>query len=257
MTPDPYTNSGRRLKDPQSWNRYAYTRGDPVNRFDPNGTDDDPAYYGCTVGAGEGEEDVACFDVTVEIPGGFNPAAAAQTATAYAAAQAASNIASMVLANEYFYNVASLALQALGSPECAALYNTSGKGDFTPQMVLQSMIPGGSPSGYYFGTITFGSIAGAIAAQTNLGGGVPGYGLTVADIEINNGPTGDFFNGNLVNSVDTLLHELGHVFGLLPALGGSSIVYDANPDGSPNAAAEAANEAALAPCRTATEALLK
>ena len=42
MTPDPYTNSGR-LTDPQSWNRYAYTRGDPVNRFDPLGTDDTPS----------------------------------------------------------------------------------------------------------------------------------------------------------------------------------------------------------------------
>ena len=39
MTPDPYTNSGR-LTDPQSWNRYAYTRGDPVNRADPAGTCD-------------------------------------------------------------------------------------------------------------------------------------------------------------------------------------------------------------------------
>jgi len=38
MTPDPYSNSGR-LNDPQSWNRYAYTRGDAVNRFDPKGTD--------------------------------------------------------------------------------------------------------------------------------------------------------------------------------------------------------------------------
>jgi len=255
MTPDPYTNSGR-LNDPQSWNRYAYTRGDPVNRFDPNGTDDSVPYL-CPVGAGEGTELVECFDVTVSIPGGFNPAAAAQVAAASAAAQVANNIASMVLSNEYFYNVAGLALQALGSPQCAALYNTSGSGDFTPQMVLQSMIPGGSPSGYYFGTITFGSIAGAISAQTNIGGGVPGYGFTFADIEINTGPTGDFFNGDLVNSVDTLLHELGHVFGLLPALGGSSIVYDANKDGSPNAAAEAANEAALAPCRAATEALLK
>ncbi len=26
--------------DPGSWNRYSYTRGDPVNRFDPRGTDD-------------------------------------------------------------------------------------------------------------------------------------------------------------------------------------------------------------------------
>jgi RHS repeat-associated protein len=41
MTPDPYTNSGR-LNDPGSWNRYAHTRGDPVNRFDPAGRDDTP-----------------------------------------------------------------------------------------------------------------------------------------------------------------------------------------------------------------------
>ncbi len=39
MTPDPYSNSGR-LGDPGSWNRYVYTRGDPVNRLDQTGTDD-------------------------------------------------------------------------------------------------------------------------------------------------------------------------------------------------------------------------
>lgn len=38
MTPDPYTNSGR-SSDPQGWNRYAYTGGDPVNRTDGRGTD--------------------------------------------------------------------------------------------------------------------------------------------------------------------------------------------------------------------------
>jgi len=31
-----------RANDPGSWNRYAYTRGDPVNRADPGGTDDCP-----------------------------------------------------------------------------------------------------------------------------------------------------------------------------------------------------------------------
>lgn len=39
MTPDPYQKSGR-AQEPQTWNRYTYTRGDPVNRFDPNGLDD-------------------------------------------------------------------------------------------------------------------------------------------------------------------------------------------------------------------------
>jgi RHS repeat-associated protein len=34
LTPDPYQASGG-VGDPGSWNRYAYTRGDPVNRYDP------------------------------------------------------------------------------------------------------------------------------------------------------------------------------------------------------------------------------
>ena len=39
MTPDPYRNSAG-TADPGSWNRYAYTRNDPVNRVDPFGLDD-------------------------------------------------------------------------------------------------------------------------------------------------------------------------------------------------------------------------
>jgi RHS repeat-associated protein len=37
---DPYRASGYRV-DPQSWNRYAYTRNNPVNRIDPAGLEDD------------------------------------------------------------------------------------------------------------------------------------------------------------------------------------------------------------------------
>ncbi len=36
MTPDPYRASAGR-KDPQSWNRYSYVGGDPVNRIDRRG----------------------------------------------------------------------------------------------------------------------------------------------------------------------------------------------------------------------------
>jgi RHS repeat-associated protein len=36
LTADPYEGSGR-VEDPQSWNRYAYVEGDPVNRRDPSG----------------------------------------------------------------------------------------------------------------------------------------------------------------------------------------------------------------------------
>ncbi len=49
MTPDPYQASGGPA-DPQSWNRYAYTRGDPVNRLDPSGLQDEgPPPDGCWV----------------------------------------------------------------------------------------------------------------------------------------------------------------------------------------------------------------
>jgi len=36
LTPDPYMASGE-VADPGSWNRYAYTQGDPVNYTDPSG----------------------------------------------------------------------------------------------------------------------------------------------------------------------------------------------------------------------------
>ena len=43
LTPDPHratTGSVNNPADPGSWNRYAYTRGDPINRFDPRGLAD-------------------------------------------------------------------------------------------------------------------------------------------------------------------------------------------------------------------------
>ena len=38
MTPDPYSGSAS-ANDPGSWNRYAYSSGDPVNNSDPSGLD--------------------------------------------------------------------------------------------------------------------------------------------------------------------------------------------------------------------------
>ena len=48
MTPDPYSGG---TTDPQSWNKYSYTRGDPVNRSDPSGLGDtgDPCNICITV----------------------------------------------------------------------------------------------------------------------------------------------------------------------------------------------------------------
>ena len=54
LTPDPYVNSAG-PSDPQSWNRYAYTRNDPINRIDPSGLDDcepSPGVDFCVTGTG-------------------------------------------------------------------------------------------------------------------------------------------------------------------------------------------------------------
>src|SRR5579863_3529993 len=56
MTPDRMTGSPA---DPGGWNKYAYTRGDPINRKDPVGN------YDCTVGVGDYQETVDCEDYTV------------------------------------------------------------------------------------------------------------------------------------------------------------------------------------------------
>jgi RHS repeat-associated protein len=45
-TPDPYGASAG-PSDPSSWNRYSYTSGDPVNRSDPEGLEDDGGSDGC------------------------------------------------------------------------------------------------------------------------------------------------------------------------------------------------------------------
>ena len=39
LSPDPYGGSAK-LGSPQTWNRYVYVAGDPMNRHDPSGLDD-------------------------------------------------------------------------------------------------------------------------------------------------------------------------------------------------------------------------
>ena len=78
MTADPYSASGGPA-DPGSWNRYAYTRGDPVNRIDRTGLDDCSAHrdaYACpyTLDSGGGGGDDGCYiDDFVENPECYDP----------------------------------------------------------------------------------------------------------------------------------------------------------------------------------------
>ena len=51
MTPDPVSGEAAVPSDPQSWNRYAYTRGDAINRGDASGLGDCPVTF-CVTGTG-------------------------------------------------------------------------------------------------------------------------------------------------------------------------------------------------------------
>ena len=62
LSADPYVNSAGPT-EPGSWNRYAYTRGDPTNRVDPEGLDDS--------GCGAFDEDF-CEDSPILDGGTFN-----------------------------------------------------------------------------------------------------------------------------------------------------------------------------------------
>src|SRR5581483_2394434 len=130
MTPDPYSNSGR-LNDPQSWNRYVYTRGDPISRYDPAGTDDGIPTFKVT-GWDFGSLD-DYWDYSSSINPGTYISCMSDPVCFGSHAQPAPSLSGPVLAAGltvntalYFAQAESLALQALGDPECSAVYNTTG-----------------------------------------------------------------------------------------------------------------------------------
>jgi RHS repeat-associated protein len=61
-TADPYQASGGPAS-PASWNRYSYTRGDPVNRLDPSGLRDNPCDGYCGDDGGGGGDWAGGYDV--------------------------------------------------------------------------------------------------------------------------------------------------------------------------------------------------
>jgi RHS repeat-associated protein len=60
MTPDPAGAGAASGQDPVSWNRYAYTGGDPVNRSDPSGLLFYPGYESCVANDAASDETAAC-----------------------------------------------------------------------------------------------------------------------------------------------------------------------------------------------------
>jgi hypothetical protein len=91
-TPDPDASSPR-LKRPQSWNRYAYVEGQPVNAFDPDGRKLLIIGQDCQSFDVFEEFEIFCFDVSVDVEAPYYPAptpgGGGNSNAAFSAAQAA------------------------------------------------------------------------------------------------------------------------------------------------------------------------
>jgi RHS repeat-associated protein len=255
-TPDPYMASGG-PSDPGSWNRYIYTRGDPINRIDRTGRADECA--GC-----------ARFSTTVTasadsfgdsggggIGMGDGPQGARSVMGLLALDRQEEDDESVSFGPS-LYNLDLLrSLQSdldtrLANSECAGIFGKApgilglGRSSTpTAASVLDSLISaasGGVSSPY--GTIQFidpvdGSVAGGL-----LGGHSA---ITVANhpiihsllglsssstVYISTLDVGENFNTSFVNAETTILHELGHVLSNLNWKG-DKILPDVNsPDGS-------------------------
>jgi hypothetical protein len=142
MTPDPYTNSGR-LEDPQSWNRYAYTRGDPVNRADPMGMDDCDPNTCVTVTGSYDNLDYMSITPFSQYPGnGYVTASEIQAAVQAALAAAAQYAATYAPPGPYTYtnagkdqakmnvignDMSTLESRLQNDPDCLNWLSTGGK----------------------------------------------------------------------------------------------------------------------------------
>jgi RHS repeat-associated protein len=249
-SPDPLSGS---TGNPQSLNRYAYVRNDPINKIDPSGlacywddgTHDDPPQDGgadqqqCEDQGGTWIDDVE-EKITVE-GGPITPISLSENPIqggSIGAGPGGQGIDSIV------FNAVSLALEALKKDLCKKLFGANAD----PIALLQSLYNGTGPGAIFTGPMGGASKGNQTVADTQ---GILGLPITSADgtlisagfvgavISINSDPAAQFtagwgntrFSGNtnaVMNAV-IIIHELGHAAELIPGAGGSSIVSD-GPD---------------------------
>ena len=235
MTPDPYMASGG-PGDPQSWNRYAYTRGDPINRYDPAGTDDSTPTFTDTVWSYADDywdysgfqqqmyamfcvSDPACYAAAMANAGvgegGGSPAAAhitVQTASGTTQDQ------KQALDN----GIDSAWAHILSNPQCAS-FLTGNKGGSIVDAWAQLATTLSNTTYTFSNSLPFNT-----AAQTTEGGNQVtinssafmsgGSGLYTATTTNSQGQVTNYlFTNSATVDALTLLHELGHETGVLPA----------------------------------------
>jgi RHS repeat-associated protein len=242
-SPDPGGIKTADPKTPLSWNRYAYTYGDPVNFMDRHGVEvEAPDEGDCDPNLDCNTPE--CYDPSNEFLGMPDPGC--PTGGGGGPSDPTSAPAPLPPCQDWGCMPAALAqaLTDLQNPDCAAVFAGGiAKGD-NPSTVLEQIV-----AGTKYASVTFVSLSplvGAVTAESGF------WKFKKATIEINtyNNPSvGVYWNaGNAQVNALTLLHELGHIFNFLFGNGSSTIVNDVLKNGNPNPTAEAANAAALAPC---------
>jgi RHS repeat-associated protein len=249
-TPD--RSKGAHRGAPSTWNKYLYVVGDPINFYDPRGREvwnpsycppedencaEQPGGGGSGAGGGSGQGGSGGDDPEPD-PGDdpcggeggaqFAPCSAPEPPPPAPPPPppGCSNWGCMPAA-------LAQAREWLKQPECAALFGTSGTrmAGFDPTAVLNSVYtPGGGPWGAgTFAYIPYPAAAITVPVALTVPGPTPiVYGVTalVAINELNVPGTNAWNQGDTFNNALLLLHELGHVYNILPGSGGSQIQWD-------------------------------
>jgi RHS repeat-associated protein len=236
-TPDPYQASGAPA-DPQSWNRYAYVGGDPVNRNDRKGLFWCPVYDGGEAVGGwwcgpmmDPHDRQLIEPEELRVGGGSQ-----MDANTNGIGDALRNV-----------------LDALGDPDCKGIFNTTGSGKYSPQDVIRHLVSGFLLSDRRkIGIVGFSTqVREGRFAEVQATGyqGPRGPIFDKADIVIRDSASDGYWHAvsSQVQAL-ALLHELGHVFALVDGLGGSRIKNDAKPNGEIDWDAQLENAAVLDPC---------
>ncbi len=212
--------------DPGSWNRYSYTRGDPVNRLDPRGLEDcPPGVDFCVTGTAvaDSPDPVPCSEFAVMapwaaaylssigdcvVPSGYGGAGGGEGAFQD---QGTKGQPGVTLASQapaaLAYEIAHL------TPNCEKVLPTKATltadaGDLQfwdariEGIVITSVLPGVVPFGRNPGASTLAREVGNSVAVT-----LQGRGGTIAPVVVLGAP---FFNESASDQGLTLLHELLH-----------------------------------------------
>jgi RHS repeat-associated protein len=210
MTPDRVTGNAA---DPGSWNKYAYTRGDPINRVDPSGSDDCDPNYCVTVTAQS--DPVDCDPIFNGINGfscaGEGPQNQSTGAGKGSVAVTTRNVTNTG-PNEDAITAAVLSLETFIDPSCQ---NWLQSGGVNLDAYIGDLLGNGLIGHGTITTTQANSVVNAITSPSD----APGVAIVIND-------SGAFFNGAVTTDrgklqgntaaaqIFILIHELAHSMGV-------------------------------------------